>query len=86
MIRRRRGSLIGTAARTAVIAGTATSVSGKVARKQQEASQAAKRVAASGARTESDRLDELERLNALRKSGALTAREFDREKAKILAD
>lgn len=34
---RRRPSLIGTAARTAVIAGTATSVSGSVARSQQQA-------------------------------------------------
>ena len=34
-MRRRRG-LLGTAARTAVIAGTATSVSGRVARGQQQ--------------------------------------------------
>ena len=36
---RRRPSLIGTAARTAVIAGTATAVSGNVARNQQQAAQ-----------------------------------------------
>ncbi len=37
--RRRRPSLIGTAARTAVIAGTATAVSGNVARSQQQTAQ-----------------------------------------------
>jgi len=36
---RRRPSLVGTAARTAVIAGTATAVSGNVARNQQQAAQ-----------------------------------------------
>ncbi len=36
---RRRPSLIGTAARTAVIAGTATAVSGNVSRNQQQAAQ-----------------------------------------------
>lgn len=36
---RRRPSLIGTAARTAVIAGTATAVSGNVARNQHQAAQ-----------------------------------------------
>jgi len=48
MIRRRgRPGLLGTAARTAVIAGTATSVSGKVAAKQQaEAAQQAELAAA----------------------------------------
>jgi hypothetical protein len=77
---RRRGmrgrGLIGTAARTAVIAGTATAVSGKVARQQD----AAHRAAAGGT---SDRITQLERLNQLKQSGALTEDEFKREKAKL---
>ncbi len=77
-MRRRRGGLSGTAARTAVIAGTASAVSGKAARKQNAAHQAA----AGGA--SSDRISQLERLNELKKSGALTKDEFQREKAKLL--
>lgn len=78
--RGRRGGLIGTAARTAVIAGTATAVSGKVAR-QQEGARAAADESAAGAAP--DRITQLERLNQLRKSGALTEEEFQREKAKL---
>jgi hypothetical protein len=78
IMRRRRGGLLGTAARTAVIAGTASAVSGKVGRKQNAAHQAA----AGGA--SSDRISQLERLNELKKSGALTKDEFQREKAKLL--
>ena len=84
---KRRRSLLGTAARTAVIAGTATKVSGNVARRQEEAQRdAAVRSKATAAHARGDRLDRLERLNDLKKSGALTTREFEREKAKLLAD
>jgi len=66
---------MGTAARTAVIAGTATAVSGKVARQQEGAHRAA-----GGA---PDRITQLERLDQLRQSGALSEDEFKREKAKL---
>jgi hypothetical protein len=69
---------LGTAARTAVIAGTASAVSGKVGRKQNAGHQAA----AGG--SSPDRISQLERLNELKKSGALTKDEFQREKAKLL--
>ena len=86
MKRRQRRSLLGTAARTAVIAGTATSVSGNVARRQDAAHQAAAAPPdARAAHAAPDRLGQLERLNELKKSGALTKPEFEREKAKILA-
>lgn len=84
---RKRRSLLGSAARTAVIAGTATKVSGNVARRQKAADrEAAASTKANAVRTRADRLDQLERLNELKKSGALTNREFEHEKAKLLAD
>jgi hypothetical protein len=75
--RGRRGGLLGTAARTAVIAGTATHVSGKVARNQDAANRAA------SGESGDHRITQLERLNKLRESGALTEKEFQREKAKL---
>lgn len=84
---RRRKSLLGTAARTAVIAGTATKVSGNVSRRQEAADRdAAARSKAKSAHASGDHIDRLERLNELKKAGALTNREFEREKAKLLAD
>ncbi len=83
MRRGRRGSLIGTAARTAVIAGTATAVSGKVARKQDAAHRAAADESRAAAGAAPDRITQLERLNQLKQSGALTEDEFKREKAKL---
>jgi hypothetical protein len=74
---RRRRSLIGTAARTAVIAGTATHVSGRVARSQD----AAHRAAADGSR---DHIEQLERLSRLHDSGALSDAEFRKEKTKLI--
>jgi hypothetical protein len=79
LARRERG-LIGTAARTAVIAGIATAVSNKVGRQQD----AAHRAAAAGEGASSDRIAQLERLTKLKDSGALTEDEFEREKAKLL--
>ena len=76
-MRRRGRGLLGTAARTAVIAGTATAVSGKVGRAQESARQA------DAARSSGDRISQLERLNELRKSGALSDEEFQREKDKL---
>jgi hypothetical protein len=73
---RRRRSLIGTAARTAVIAGTARHVSGRVARSQDGAHRAA-----DGSR---DHIEQLERLSRLHDSGALNDAEFRKEKSKLI--
>lgn len=73
--RGRRRGLMGAAARTAVIAGTATAVSGKVAR--------AKGAAHQREGAADDRIAKLERLTKLRESGALTEEEFQREKSKL---
>jgi membrane protease subunit (stomatin/prohibitin family) len=75
-------------ARTAVIAGTATAVSGRVAQKQadkqadKEAAQQA--AAASAAEPEVDAVAEIERLGVLKDKGLLTDEEFAAAKAKIL--
>ncbi len=75
-------------ARTAVVAGTATAVSGRVAQKQadkqaeKEASQQAD--AAPAAPAEVDPVAEIERLGALKDKGLLTDEEFAAAKAKIL--
>jgi hypothetical protein len=90
--------LLRMAARTAVVAGTATAVSNRVSRRQQgrwadqeqqeyEAQQQAappppEPAAASG--TE-DKLAELKQLGELKDSGVLTEAEFEAQKAKILA-
>lgn len=60
MIRARRSGpgLIGTAARTAVIAGTATKVSGNVAAKQQAAAAQQQQLAAAQAQAQQAALDE----------------------------
>ena len=76
-------------ARTAVIAGTATAVSGKVAQNQankqaekEATAEAAAPSAAEGA--EVDPVAEIERLGALKEKGLLTDEEFAAAKAKIL--
>jgi hypothetical protein len=77
-------------ARTAVVAGTATAVSGRVARRQnarwadQEA-QAAPPAAAPPASGTDDKLDQLKQLGELHTAGVLTDAEFEAQKAKILA-
>lgn len=74
-------------ARTAVIAGTATAVSGKVAQKQadkQADKEAAAQAAAPAAEPEVDAVAEIERLGALKDKGLLTDEEFAAAKAKIL--
>jgi hypothetical protein len=85
-------------ARTAVIAGTATAVSGGVARRQQaKAQQAADAQAyqeqevapapapAPAAAPEQDTITQLKELAALKDQGILTEEEFAAQKAKILA-
>jgi hypothetical protein len=92
-----RPGLLGLAARTAVVAGTAGAVSGAMQRRaesreqeeadatayQQQQAAAAAPPSASGAG--GDAIGQLERLAALRQQGILTDQEFAAEKAKILA-
>ena len=84
----RRGRAV---ARTAVVAGTATAVSGHVAQKQadkqadKEAAQAAAAApAAPAAEPAVDPVAEIERLGALKDKGLLTDEEFAAAKAKLL--
>jgi Short C-terminal domain len=80
-------------ARTAVVAGTATAVSGRVSRRQnarwaeQEAQAAppAAPAAAPAASGTDDKLDQLKQLGELHTAGVLTDAEFEAQKAKILA-
>jgi len=82
-----------TVARTAVVAGTATAVSGRVARRQQgryaaqnQAAEAPAPVdAAPASAPAGDTLDQLKQLAELKDQGILTDDEFAAEKAKILA-
>lgn len=77
-------------ARTAVVAGTATAVSGRVQRRQQarwaeqdyEQAQAAAPAPAAGG---NDVVEQLKQLGELRDSGVLTEEEFAAQKAKLLA-
>lgn len=78
-------------ARTAVVAGTATAVSGRVSQRQEdkrdekEAAQAAAAApAAPAAPAEVDAVAEIERLGALKDKGLLTDEEFAAAKAKLL--
>ena len=96
-----RPGLIGTAARTAVVAGTATAVVGGVhhhqeqqaaeqqAAEQQAAEQRAAEVPAVPRQTappaEPDRIAKIKELGQLRDQGLLTDQEFAAEKARILA-
>lgn len=98
MMRRRRGpGLIGTAARTAVVVGTAGAVANKQqerhARKaaeagqapqQQPAAQAPQAPAPAESGSGSDYLAELQELAKLHQAGILTDEEFAAKKASIL--
>lgn len=95
-----RPGLVGMAARTAVVAGTASAVSGSVARHQQQkyaaqdqqqyaaqpapAPAPAPAAAAPAAPSEDDTITQLEKLAALKQQGILTDEEFAAQKAKIL--
>jgi membrane protease subunit (stomatin/prohibitin family) len=99
MMRRRGGrpGLLGMAARTAVVAGTATAVSGGVRRRgdaraeqKQEAAQAQQQDQAAAAEPppaapSEDRFAKLKELGELKSSGVLTDAEFEAEKARVLA-
>jgi len=92
---RRGPGLIGMAARTAVVAGTATAVSGRVARRQQrkyagqdsayvEQQAAAAQQGVMEAAPAEDPTTQIEKLAQLHASGALTDEEFTAAKAKAL--
>jgi hypothetical protein len=93
----RRRPVMRTVARTAVIAGTASAVSGRVSRRQQrkfsEQDQAAYEQQAAAAPpppapaaggTTDDQLAQLEKLGELHQQGILTDEEFSAKKAQIL--
>jgi hypothetical protein len=95
MMRRRGPGLLGAAARTAVVAGTATAVSGRVARRQQEKYAAQEQQAndqqandqqaapvPGGA--EPEYMAELEQLAKLRDQGIVSPEEFEAKKKQIL--
>ena len=91
MLRRRgigrvgRPSLVGTVARTAVVAGTASAVVGASGRRQQAAQQAVAAADGGAASASDDRISQLERLAQLHQQGILTDDEFAAEKTKVLA-
>jgi hypothetical protein len=81
-------------ARTAVIAGTATTVSNRVSRRQgqrwaqqeeQQAAQQAPAAPAAAPASESSMIDQLKQLGELKSQGILTEEEFAAQKAKLLA-
>ena len=85
--------LLRMAARTAVVAGTATAVSGRVARRQaarydqqdaQQYAQEPQQYAPAPAEAEDDATTQLQNLAALHTQGVLTDEEFAAAKAKIL--
>jgi Short C-terminal domain len=85
--------LLRMAARTAVVAGTATAVSGRVQRRQaakwdaqeeQQYAQQPQQYAQQAPAPEDDATAQLQNLAALNKQGVLTDEEFAAAKAKIL--
>ena len=83
------GSAVRTAGRTAIIAGTATAVSGKVAAKQAGGAApppAAEPPAAAAAPSglTSEAMEQLKKLSELHQAGILTDDEFATQKARIL--
>jgi membrane protease subunit (stomatin/prohibitin family) len=78
------------AARTAVVAGTATAVSGRVARRQaskydeQQQAAAPPAEAAAAAPAQDDQIAKLQELAQLNKQGVLSDEEFAAAKAKVL--
>lgn len=79
---RKTRSLLGTAARTAVITGTAKAVLGKGKAPPPQDAVGAPAPPAAG--TSEDKIAMLQKLGELQKSGVLTEAEFAAEKAKLL--
>ena len=95
-MRRGRPGLVGTVARTTVIAGTATAVSGGVRNHQNEKAEQAQQAQQpqdapvapapeAPAAIEGDTITQLKQLAELKDQGILTQAEFDAQKAKLLA-
>ena len=88
MRRMGRPGLVGTMARTAVIAGTATAVSGGVRNRQEQRAAAGEPAPAAAPAAvpagEVDIIGELKQLAEMRESGVLTDDEFTAAKAKLL--
>lgn len=100
MMGRRGPGLVGMAARTAVVAGTATAVSGRVARRQQRKygeqdaayteqqaaamEQGIENTAYAPAPAEADYTAELQQLASLKAQGILTEEEFEAKKKQVL--
>jgi membrane protease subunit (stomatin/prohibitin family) len=89
--RRGRPGLIGTAARTAVVVGTAQAVSGNSAAKQQaafdqgaQAQAQATAAAAAAAPAQDDMMAQLTKLNQMHAAGMIDDAEFAAAKAKVL--
>jgi len=92
-----RRPVLRTVGRTAVIAGTATAVSGRVARRQnakfadkdqaayEEQMAAQQPMAAAPEAPAEDPMEQLKKLAELKDQGILTEEEFSAQKAKILA-
>lgn len=82
------GSAVRTAGRTAIIAGTATAVSGKVAARQAGGAApppaAETPAAAAPAGLSNEAMEQLKKLAELNKAGILTDEEFATQKARIL--
>jgi hypothetical protein len=92
-IGRRGPGVVGVAARTAVVAGTATAVSGRVAHSQAQKQQAAAAAAAPAPEAApapapepagDDMVAQLRELAQLRDDGILTEDEFAAQKARLL--
>ena len=82
---RRTKSLIGTAARTAVITGTAKAVLGKGGNAAPPPEAPAAPAAAAPTGMTDEKIAMLQKLNELKQGGILTEVEFELQKAKILA-
>lgn len=81
---RRGTSLLGTAARTAVIAGTAQKVAGGVAMRQAEKAANKSNPKSSSGLITDEVVDQLKKLAELRDAGVLTEKEFAAKKSKLL--
>ena len=94
-LRRGRPGLLGAVGRTAVVAGTATAVSGGVRRRQDERSaadnqaqaqaQAQAQPSAPAPMSMEDQVAKIKALGDLKDQGLLTDEEFAAQKAKVLA-
>jgi hypothetical protein len=94
MFGRRRPSILRTAARTAVVAGTATAVSGRIANRQQQAfareneasptPQQAAPPPQARAHTDPDFVTRLQQLADMKTAGVLSDQEFAAAKSKLL--